>query len=164
MAKKRIKQAYKELGRFAALPFDVINSERYRALSHSAARLLIDLTLQLHSSNNGDISAAQSVLDCYGWRDSTRKRGLKELVKNELLVMTRQGGKHKCSLYAVSWRSIDYCNGKLDIQETNEPPINFKIERIKKNGRTLKVVQSMRTETENRKKAKEDKAPKMKSA
>ena len=164
MAKKRIKQAYQELGRFAALPFDVISSERYRSLSHSAARLLIDLMMQLHSSNNGDISAAQSVLERYGWRDSTRKRGLKELVKNELIVMTRQGGKHKCSLYAVSWRSIDYCNGKLDVQETKGPPINFKVEKTKKDCRTLKVVQSTRTETEHRQKTKEDKYPKRISA
>ena len=37
------------------------------------------------------------------------------------LTLTRQGGRHKASLYAVSFFNIDYCRGKLDVGATASP-------------------------------------------
>jgi hypothetical protein len=45
-------------------------------------------------------------------------RRLKELVHFGLIEMTRQGGLNRCSLYALTWRPIDDCKGKLDCAAT----------------------------------------------
>lgn len=41
-----------------------------------------------------------------------------ELVEKGLIEQTRQGGKHRCNLYAITWESIDDCKGKLDVAAT----------------------------------------------
>ena len=40
--------------------------------------------------------------------------------------MSRQGGLHQCSLYAVTFYRVDECEGKLDISPTPSPPGNWK--------------------------------------
>ncbi len=123
--RKLANKTYEETGRFFALPHHVIHSERFRKLSPTAKALLLDLGLQLSVKNNGDITAAQTIMAPFGWKDSTRKRALKELIENGLLWVTRQGGRNRCSLYAFTWRSINECGGKLDVNPTQKPPVNF---------------------------------------
>ena len=54
-----------------------------------------------------------------GWRsESTLNNARKELLYYGWIVCSRQGGKNQASLYAVTFRSIDECKGKLDIKET----------------------------------------------
>ncbi len=126
---RRVTQkTYSEVGRFSAIPHAVLINYRYRALSSTARSLLMDLTLQLGVANNGDISTAQKILEPLGWKDSTRKRALDELRHNDLVWLTRQGGKNRCSLYAFTWRSIDECGGKLESKPTSKPPINYQKE------------------------------------
>ena len=82
-------------------------------------KLLIDVAKQYNGSNNGDLHAAWSILSGQGWHSKgTLSRAIKELIDKGFIELTRQGGKNRCSLYAVTWRSIDECKGKLDVRET----------------------------------------------
>lgn len=103
----------KESGSFTALPHAIFRSTAERpapvaALSKMALALLVDLSQQFTGSNNGDLCAAPKILAPYGWRSrGTVDDALVELVALGFLVMTRQGGRNRASLFAVTWRGID---------------------------------------------------------
>ena len=98
------------------LPHAIIQSPEYAELNARAVKLLIDLFIQFRGDNNGDFTAAWTVMRQHGWQSKdTLYRALKTLIERGWIIKTRQGGKHLCSLYAVSWLPIDECNGKLDI-------------------------------------------------
>jgi hypothetical protein len=116
---------------FVALPQNVIGSEEFIRLSSSAVRLLIDLARQYNGYNNGDFTAAFSVMENYGWRSAgTLKAATRELLEAEFIMEARDGyfmaGHSQCALYAITFRKIDECNGKLNISSTNSPPRQFK--------------------------------------
>ena len=119
MSKKRYKAHAdkREPGSFVALPHVVLRSKEFSNLSPFALKLLMDLLTQYQGDNNGDLCAAWTVMAARGWRsrDSLGK-GLRELRDADFLVVTRQGGRHKASLYALTFYDIDWCAGKLDIQ------------------------------------------------
>ena len=120
MSKKRFKgQAEKrEPGSYVALPHAVLRSEEFKGLSALACKLLLSLLTQYVGDNNGDLCAAWTVMKgVYGWRskDSLAK-ALNELQETGFIIKTRQGGRHRASLYAVTWFEIDFCKGKLDLQ------------------------------------------------
>ena len=121
---ERYKDARKrrEGGQFVALPWTVLRSEEFSALSPFANKLLFDLLAQFNGGNNGDLCAAWRLMKQRGWRskDSLWK-ALSELRAGDWLEVTRQGGRHIASLYAVSFYAIDYCGGKLDVKETGSP-------------------------------------------
>lgn len=131
------KTAYSVIGApFAAMPIYLLEHPDYWSVSPTARDLLICLASQFNAGrgNNGDMCAAQSVMQKYGWKDSTRKRALKQLEDAELIIKTRQGHKRRCSLYAVSWLPIDDCPGKgLEINSTTKPYANYKGEWQAKN-------------------------------
>jgi hypothetical protein len=78
------------------------------ALSTSARCLLVDLCHQYNGRNNGDIAAAPKTLEPFGWRSrGTVDDALVELIALGFLQQTRQGGRNRCSLYALTWRGID---------------------------------------------------------
>jgi hypothetical protein len=104
---------------FVMLRKDVITSEQYASLSYKAIKLLIDVLEQYNGNNNGDLCITMSVMKKKGWRSS----GTLHSAKNELrdkgwIVLTRQGGRHKCSLFAVTMHPIDECGGKLEVRST----------------------------------------------
>ena len=104
---------------FLGLPKQVITSDAYNQLSAWSVKLLVDVAKQYYGSNNGDFHAAWSILREQGWHSKgTLSRAIKELIDKGFLELTRQGGKNRCSLYAVTWESIDECKGKLDVKET----------------------------------------------
>jgi hypothetical protein len=122
MANFKKARGRKETGSFIALPQVVLNSDSYKRLSAHSIKLLVDLFRQYRGNNNGDFSAAWKIMHAFGWKSrDTLCRALKELVNSGLIEMTRQGGLHKCSLYAVTWRAVDDCRGKLDCSSTNVP-------------------------------------------
>jgi DNA-binding PadR family transcriptional regulator len=65
--------------------------------------------------NNGDLTAAWRTMRVKGWASkATLYKALRELDATGFIIKTRQGGRRLCSLYAVTWRGIDECAGKLD--------------------------------------------------
>jgi hypothetical protein len=88
-------------------------------LSHMAAHLLDNMFAQFNGSNNGDLSAAPKIMKLYGWNSQgSINKALTELLTLGFIEQTRQGGRNKCSLYAVTWLKIDDCKGKLDVNPT----------------------------------------------
>ncbi len=109
-----------ECGSFSLLPHVVQESENWAQCSPMAIKLLMDLLGQFKGSNNGDLSAALSILKLKGWtRGQSISNATRELIHYGMIEMTRQGGLHRCSLFAVTWKPIDHCNGKLEVKATN---------------------------------------------
>lgn len=114
---------------FVMLRKDIINSEQYARLSHKAVKLLVDVLEQYNGGNNGDLCITMSVMKKKGWISSGTLHAAKdELVNKGWLELTRQGGRHKCSLYAVSFYKIDECGGKHDRRCTTTPSNSWKVE------------------------------------
>ena len=117
----------KESGSFVAVPHTVLNHPNYLALSPHARMLLFDLYVQFKGSNNGDFSMPWSAMAKRGWKSKgTLNKAKKELLARGLIVLTRQGGRHCCCLYAVTWKPIDECGGKLEAPPTRVAPGNWK--------------------------------------
>lgn len=129
-------------GGFVKLPHAVIRSVSYQKLSAYAVKLLLDLCNQFNGKNNGDLSAAYSVMKKIGWRSpTTLNKSIHELLKAGFIDLTRQGGQNKCALYALGFHAIDDCGGKLDVKPTeyprkrwiaNEPVIDINESRARK--------------------------------
>jgi hypothetical protein len=115
-------QEKRERGGFAPLPYVVMRSHSFSALSAHAVKLLIDLLAQYKGDNNGDLCAAWSIMRDRGWKSKdTLNKALKELRGGDWLEVARQGGRNKATLYAVTFYNIDVCKGKLDILSTRSP-------------------------------------------
>ncbi len=109
---------------FYWIPRRVHQSADFRQLSGNAVKLLCSLVYQFTGNNNGDLTAAWSVMHLkHGFRSpSTLHNVRNELLAANLIYVTRQGGRGQCSLYALTWMPIVECNGKLDCKPT-KPPI-----------------------------------------
>lgn len=119
-----------EGGSFTSIPHAVQDSVNWHRCSGTAIKLLCELARQFNGKNNGDLCAALSVLKRRGWNSGdVLTNGLRELRHYGFLVLTRQGGLHRASLYALGWRAIDDCGGKLDVPATNIAPGGWKHER-----------------------------------
>lgn len=104
---------------FVMLRKDVITSEQFANLSYKAIKLLIDVLEQYNGNNNGDLCITMSVMKKKGWKSSGTLHSAKnELSEKGWIVQTRQGGRHRCSLYAVTMHPIDECGGKLEVRST----------------------------------------------
>lgn len=119
MRKKRYKDhgEKREGNGFLALPHVVLRSDEFANLSPRATKLMLDLLAQYKGDNNGDLCAAVKLMGERGWRSKDRlAHAVRELLHKSFLVVTRQGGRHRASLYGVTFFDIDWCNGKLDIE------------------------------------------------
>ncbi len=109
----------KESGSFLQLPHAVLSSVAFLGLSAQAVKLLLDIAIQYRGNNNGDLGASWTVMRKRGWKSrDTLDKALCALLQGGLIEKTRQGGRHKCSLYALTWKAIDECKGKLDVGAT----------------------------------------------
>jgi len=98
---------------YLGIPHYILRSPEFGRLSAAAVKLLIELAAKFNGANNGDISAVFKQLRGRGWKSpGTLNAALKELIGEGWLVCTRHGGKNRCSLYAVTWWSVDACEGK----------------------------------------------------
>lgn len=124
-------------GGFGALPRHVWSHPDYQCLSGNAVKLLMDFACQYNGRNNGDLTAAFSVLGQRGWRSKgTIHRSLKELLQKGMVIKTREGRFLNpggvCDLYAITWKPIDECYGKdLLVDATTTPWRKFSLEDIK---------------------------------
>ena len=109
-------------GSFVSLPHIVLKHPAFATLTPRGTKLLIDLATQYRGKNNGDLSMPLSQMRSRGWNSSDQLQKAKnELIERGFIVVSRQGGRNKCGLYAVTWQPIDDCKGKLDIGASNKP-------------------------------------------
>jgi len=108
--------AKREGGGFVPLPHAVLRSPEFARLSPRAVKMLCDLLSQYKGDNNGDLCAALTVMKPRGWSAGSLQRACVELREAGFIVLTRQGGRHRPSLYGVSFFEIDFCAGKLDFE------------------------------------------------
>lgn len=73
------------------------------------------------SSNNGNLQAGQTEAASAEIGVSSRavKAAIKELKDTGFITVSRQGGKNRCSLYALTFFAVDDCGGILDIPATH---------------------------------------------
>lgn len=132
---RRSRQKHKgrsESGSYTAIPHALQDSPNWRMCGHPALRLLMDIARQYKGFNNGDLCASLSVLKRYGWTSNdTVGRALRELLHYGFIVLTRQGGLHAPNLYALTWKPIDDCGGKLDVPPTRVAAGEWKQQRAK---------------------------------
>ena len=115
---------------FTPLPRVLVESRSFAKLSAHAVKLFFDLMAQYRGFNNGDLSAAWKLMQARGWRSrDTLGKALAELQEGGFIVKTRQGGLHKCSLFALAPYEIDECldkqgRSKFDahMKPTSSPP------------------------------------------
>ncbi|HEX5359672.1 MAG TPA: hypothetical protein VFW49_01005 [Fluviicoccus sp.] len=112
-------------GNFTGLQRAFLDSTLLKRLSPYACKLLLDLLSQYNGCNNGDLTVAWSVMQHYGWSGkSTLEKATKELLACKVLILARQGGRNRCSLYALSIFAVDECKGKLEEISRTEKPTN----------------------------------------
>lgn len=111
-------------GSFYSMPRHVHRSADYRGLSGNAVKALNALNCQYRGTNNGDLTLAFRVMqEEHGFNSkATLERAKKELLAAGMIVVSRQGGLGRCSLYALTWAPVDLCKEKLDIHVTHKPP------------------------------------------
>lgn len=119
-------------GSYFAFPHAVLTCPEFRCLSGSATKVLLVLCNQLRKYNNGDLSAPFSLASKWGiGSKSTLAKALRELEEANLICRTRtsvfQNPAAKCTLFAVTWRAIDECKGKLDVESTITPIRKFSL-------------------------------------
>jgi hypothetical protein len=96
----------------------VFDSAAYLQLSPHACKLLLDLASQYRGDNNGDLTAAWSVMSKRGWRSRTTLwRCKSELVELGFVYVTRIGRMpNTCELLAAyfspSWTAFQADRGR----------------------------------------------------
>ena len=90
----------------------VMRSADYRNLKGNAVKLLNALVFQYNGNNNGDLTAAWSVMHKqHGFSSKgTLQRALQQLVNADLITKTResffQNPNNQCALYALTWGGL----------------------------------------------------------
>ena len=119
-------RAQKKKGRFVGIPYHICVSQQWDDLTGNETKLLLQLYRQYTGSNNGDFSCTWSVMKDKGWNSPTTLNNVKkELIKKGWIEETRKGYTGRCSLYAVTFKPIDDCKGKLDVKPTRAPSMGF---------------------------------------
>ncbi len=147
-------------GTFTAVPHTVQDSSNWKQLGGSSLKVLLIIARQYNGNNNGDLCASFSIMRRRGIRSpDTLHRALRELRHYGMIELTRQGGLHAASLYALTWHAIDDCKGKLDVASTiiasgkwkeQRQPFNYGIKN--RNATTKSVLDSYETRIDDHKK------------
>lgn len=118
MGNRRKKEAVSVRGAWTAVPLELLRSRAFSSLSPHATKLFFDFFAQMSANarGNGDLSASISVMRPRGW---TSKAGLSnaitELLAAHFVVVTRQGGRRRCTLFALVPWALDCDLKKLDV-------------------------------------------------
>lgn len=100
-------------GGFVAMPWSVLDSPAFAALSHPARSLLWEISRQIGPANNGRLLASSAYLAPRGWKSAdVINRAKKELLEAGFLHQTVQGHRpNKASWYAVTWLVLERLPG-----------------------------------------------------
>ena len=98
---------------FIALPYVVIDSPAYAALSHPAKNLLIELARQCGRDGNGKLLCSRNHLAKRGWNSNdVISRAKSQLIKSGFIFETVKGYRpNKASWYAVTWLALEKRSG-----------------------------------------------------
>ena len=111
-------------GPFAALPHAYFKTAEYARLSFRARALLIELALQFFGSNNGGLTATYSTMRGRGFKSKDQlTKAIDELLARGWIQVSRQGGRTRATLYALTYRRIDQARPDLDVRPG--PPSNL---------------------------------------
>lgn len=126
--RRRSRQKGRREGTHLGLPHYIVRSPEFRKLPPWPLKLLIELASDYNGFNNGNLSAAFSVLKERGWNSpGTLSDALKYLQEKRWIIRTRTGNKNRCALYAITWWAIDDCPGKhLEIKPEATPRHSWK--------------------------------------
>ena len=105
--------ASRDAGGFVALPWAVLDSPAYQALSHPSKALLMEFARQYVRDNNGRLLASGTYLAQRGWTsNSVITRAKKELMDAGFIYETVKGQRpNKASWYAITWCALDHLDG-----------------------------------------------------
>ena len=98
---------------FIALPYVVIDSPAYAALSHTAKSLLIELARQCGRDRNGKLLCSRNHLAKRGWNSNdVISRAKNQLIQSGFIFETVKGYRpNKASWYAVTWLALEKHSG-----------------------------------------------------
>ena len=119
------------------IPHIVMDNDDYRNLPPNAIKLLNALVYQYRGKNNGDLTAAFTYMQHFGFKSKeTLHRAIRQLLEAKMIIKTRQGffmnPGGRCALYALTWLPINECQGKkLEVNSTATPPRKFSMEQNK---------------------------------
>jgi len=110
---KRRSRAGRDPGGFLAVPWSVLDSPAYIALSVHAKALLFDVARQLTGHNNGSLLCSRTKLAPRGWTSNDMiSKSKRELIEAGFLHETVMGQRpNKASWYAVTWQVLDRLDG-----------------------------------------------------
>ena len=113
-------------GSYSTLIHAYFESQEYSQLSARAVKCLVDLLCQYRGNNNGDLTAAWSVMKKRGWRSKSQLgAALRELVAYGWVIVSRYPMiRRQPVLYGLTFFGLDSCGGKLDIA-ANPVPTNL---------------------------------------
>ncbi len=135
MAKRKQKGATQwadvDGGQAFIIPVTALRHPNFVRLSANACKLVLDLGRQYSGFNNGYLSAAFSILAPCGWKsESTIREAVAECLHYGIILKTRQGGRNRCNLFALTWWRITLKEGRpLDVASTLQPSHEWKQER-----------------------------------
>ena len=106
---------------------EMLQHPNFCRLSCRAVKLLVDVSGSYTGFNNGDLAVTLKVMSPSGWTSNDQlRKALAELLHYGFFVKTRQGGRNRCSLYALGWHAINHCKGKHDAMETRTLPDHWR--------------------------------------
>ncbi len=83
------------------------------------------------------LCATWKLMKARNWRSKdTLNKALRELLDTGFIECTRQGGRHKASLYALTWLPIDECNGRLDVAPSRVASNRWKKTQVRLSGQS----------------------------
>jgi len=104
-------------GPFASLPHAYFKTPEFARLSFRARALLIEMALMYWGSNNGSLVATHSTMRPRGFGSKDQlSKALHELLARGWIQVTRQGGRTRATLYALTYRRIDPCRHDFDVR------------------------------------------------
>jgi hypothetical protein len=113
------------------IPYTLLRHENMRRLGPHACKLVFDLGAQYSGFNNGYLCPAWELMRQKGWKSrETLYLAVAEAEHYRLIVKTRQGGRNRPNLYALTWWQIHAKqDDPLDAPPTTKPSNAWKEER-----------------------------------
>lgn len=136
------------LGRFLALPHQVLDSAAFIGLSAPASRLLLDVGHQYMGSNNGKLLCTLSYLKRRGWNSNdTLARARTELEAARLIQKCREAMKpHRAAWWGICWKPLDY-DPLMDIKPFDFAVNQFLLVENAKSKKNAKCKKTLNRET-----------------